>query len=496
MGIAIGVMSGTLKKTFGRDIYKIIVPYGTPIESIEDLGPDGIPTLFGKIYTPAYMRKLFSSGQIKLSKDFQSLLSEDAVASRALDSAKIISLNEPQSLQTEEEFAEFDEKVVELTKTRLFAEGILQGISPSPPRILYQTEFDIEAEDVPKYLKQYTDAVLDGIDLGKVDKIDGKNYVSIGVLALFYSELEKQMVDEFGDEDGRFYAWLAFTRMTGIESITDMKGMLQPSPEMTSAALLKEGKYDAISGKLPRTKQEADFKENNPEVVEKYKETYLYLMDDIQVLGELESTLFFEQLMNDDIEAVDPALFVIESQEFLWNLCYTNNAKVWKGDNSNEAKIERNKIRNWCDESFPLGTGDTELNLRKLLDRNIKDPTTYGSTWNTKLNELEKMAKDQSLKDFPVHKALRGWFINRDIQLEKLASKSKTYNFPKDTKELEDTLRSGTSDEAQMARENLRETANILLSRYPEFFTVYDEVLRYEIQYNKNYEGFEEDEDE
>lgn len=496
MGIAIGVMSGTLKKTFGRDIYKIIVPYGTPIESIEDVGPDGIPTLFGKIYTPAYMRKLFSSGQIKLSKDFQSLLSEDAVASRALDSAKIISLNEPQSLQTEEEFAEFDEKVVELTKTRLFAEGILQGISPSPPRILYQTEFDIEAEDVPKYLKQYTDAVLDGIDLGKVDKIDGKNYVSIGVLALFYSELEKQMVDEFGDEDGRFYAWLAFTRMTGIESITDMKGMLQPSPEMTSAALLKEGKYDAISGKLPRTKQEADFKENNPEVVEKYKETYLYLMDDIQVLGELESTLFFEQLMNDDIEAVDPALFVIESQEFLWNLCYTNNAKVWKGDNSNEAKIERNKIRNWCDESFPLGTGDTELNLRKLLDRNIKDPTTYGSTWNTKLNELEKMAKDQSLKDFPVHKALRGWFINRDIQLEKLASKSKTYSFPKDTKELEDTLRSGTSDEAQMARENLRETANILLSRYPEFFTVYDEVLRYEIQYNKNYEGFEEDEDE
>ena len=496
MGIAIGVMSGTLKKTFGRDIYKIIVPYGTPIESIEDVGPDGIPTLFGKIYTPAYMRKLFSSGQIKLSKDFQSLLSEDAVASRALDSAKIISLNEPQSLQTEEEFAEFDEKVVELTKTRLFAEGILQGISPSPPRILYQTEFDIEAEDVPKYLKQYTDAVLDGIDLGKVDKIDGKNYVSIGVLALFYSELEKQMVDEFGDEDGRFYAWLAFTRMTGIESITDMKGMLQPSPEMTSAALLKEGKYDAISGKLPRTKQEADFKENNPEVVEKYKETYLYLMDDIQVLGELESTLFFEQLMNDDIEAVDPALFVIESQEFLWNLCYTNNAKVWKGDNSNEAKIERNKIRNWCDESFPLGTGDTELNLRKLLDRNIKDPTTYGSTWNTKLNELEKMAKDQSLKDFPVHKALRGWFINRDIELEKLASKSKTYSFPKDTKELEDTLRSGTSDEAQMARENLRETANILLSRYPEFFTVYDEVLRYEIQYNKNYEGFEEDEDE
>ena len=496
MAIAIGAMSGTLKKTFGRDIYKVIVPFGTPIESIEELGPDGIPTLLGKIYTPSYLRSLIASAEIGISKDFESLLSENSVASRALDSAKIVSLNEPQSLQTEEEFEEFDEKVVDLTMSRLFVEGILKAISPSPPRILYQTEFDTKAEDVPKHLKQYTDAVLDGIDLGKVDKIDGKNYVSIGVLALFYSELEKQMVDEFGDEDGRFYAWLAFTRMTGIESITDIQGMLKPSPEMTSAALLKEGKYDAISGKLPRTKQEADFKENNPEVVEKYKETYLYLMDDIQVLGELESTLFFEQLMNDDIEAVDPALFVIESQEFLWNLCYTNNAKIWKGENSDEAKIERNKIRNWCDESFPLGTGDTELNLRKLLDRNIKDPTTYGSTWNTKLNELEEMARDQSLKDFPVHKALVGWFINRDLALINLADDSDTYSFPKDIKELEDNLRKGTSDLAQEQRENLRETANILLSQYPEFFTVYDEVLRYEIQYNKTYDSFGEDEDE
>ena len=496
MAIAIGAMSGTLKKTFGRDIYKVIVPFGTPIESIEELGPDGIPTLLGKIYTPSYLRSLIASAEIGISKDFESLLSENSVASRALDSAKIVSLNEPQSLQTEEEFEEFDEKVVDLTMSRLFVEGILKAISPSPPRILYQTEFDTKAEDVPKHLKQYTDAVLDGIDLGKVDKIDGKNYVSIGVLALFYSELEKQMVDEFGDEDGRFYAWLAFTRMTGIESITDMQGMLKPSPEMTSAALLKEGKYDAVSGKLPRTKEEADFKENNPEVVEKYKETYLYLMDDIQVLGELESTLFFEQLMNDDIEAVDPALFVIESQEFLWNLCYTNNAKIWKGDNSDEAKIEKNKIRNWCDESFPLGTGDTELNLRKLLDRNIKDPTTYGSTWNTKLNELEEMARDQSLKDFPVHKALVNWFINRDLALMNLANDSDTYSFPKDIKELEDNLRKGKSDLAQEQRENLRETANILLSQYPEFFTVYDEVLRYEIQYNKTYDSFGEDEDE
>jgi hypothetical protein len=106
------------------------------------------------------------------------------------------------------------------------------------------------------------------------------------------------------------------------------------------------------------------------------------------------------------------------------------------------------------------------------------------------------MARDQSLKDFPVHKALVGWFINRDLALINLADDSDTYSFPKDIKELEDNLRKGTSDLAQEQRENLRETANILLSQYPEFFTVYDEVLRYEIQYNKTYDSFGEDEDE
>ena len=98
------------------------------------------------------------------------------------------------------------------------------------------------------------------------------------------------MVTEYGDDDGEFMAWLAFTRMTGIESITDVNNMLKSTDQITTTALLKEGKYEVLDGKLPRTKQESDFTEENPEIVEKYPETYLYLMEDIHIKGELEST--------------------------------------------------------------------------------------------------------------------------------------------------------------------------------------------------------------
>lgn len=85
--------------------------------------------------------------------------------------------------------------------------------------------------------------------------------------------------------------------MTGIESITDLEGKLKATDQVNTAAVLKQGKYDSLDGKLPRTVAERDFKDNNPEVVDKYEETYLYLMDDIHIKGELDSTLFLNNLM-------------------------------------------------------------------------------------------------------------------------------------------------------------------------------------------------------
>lgn len=485
--VLIGAFSGQLKKLLGRDVYKIMIPYGTPIENIEELGPDGIPTLLGNIYTPNYMKSFISAAQVGISGELGSILQDDAVASRALDSVKVVALNDPQPLQTEEDFEEFDKKVLRNTAARLTFEGFAKLISPSPPRLLYQTEFDVEAKDVPKQLQTYVDAVLGDMDLGKVSEKDGKTFVGMGVLALFYSELRKQMVTEYGDDDGEFMAWLAFTRMTGIESITDVNNMLKSTDQITTTALLKEGKYEVLDGKLPRTKQESDFTEENPEIVEKYPETYLYLMEDIHIKGELESTLFFEQLNKGSIRAIDPAMFVIESQEFLYNLCYDNGTKAYKGDYSDNANIKRREVKDYCDDAFPLGNGRTEINLRKLLGRDVEEKKDFVSDWNTRMNELEEMSRDKSLQKFPVFKALNTYFLSRELVLMNLAMESETLSYPKNKKDLENSIRNPRSDSAQFYREQLREVANKLLSEYPEFYTVYDEVLSFEIKYNKTY---------
>ena len=481
MGVAIGAFSGTFKKMFGRDTYKLIVPYGTPIEDIEELGPDGIPTLLGNIFVPGYLKSILSGTQIALTGELKSMLQEDSIAGRALDSAKIVALNETKSLQTEEEFANFDQQVIDMTMSRLFIEGILKGISPSPTRLLFETEFDIEGKDVQEQFKPLVENVLDGMDLGKVKTEDAKKYVSLGILSLFYSELQKDMVDEYGVTDGEFFAWLTFSRMTGIKSLADIENL-------TSAAILKEGKYKSSAGKLPRTKQELSFKDANPDVVNKYQETYLYLMDDIHEKGDLENTLFFEQLKKDDIVAIDPALFLIESQEFLYDVCYEQATKLYRNDNSVEARNAKNKVAIFCEESFPLGTGETEINYQKLLNREVKEEKTLASRWATKMNELEDMAKDTSLSSYPVHNSLQKYFINRDVALFALSTESETLTYPENKLKLEKQLRTGRSDVAQQKREELRQLANILVSENPEFYIVYDEVLSFEIQYNKNYE--------
>jgi len=68
------------------------------------------------------------------------------------------------------------------------------------------------------------------------------------------------------------------------------------------------------------------------------------------------------------------------------------------------------------------------------------------------------------------------------------STESETLTYPENKLKLEKQLRTGRSDVAQQKREELRQLANILVSENPEFYIVYDEVLSFEIQYNKNYE--------
>ena len=103
------------------------------------------------------------------------------------------------------------------------------------------------------------------------------------------------------------------------------------------------------------------------------------------------------------------------------------------------------------------------------------------------MNELEEMSRDKSLQKFPLFKALNTYFLSRELILMNIAMESETLSYPKNKKDLENTIRNPRSDSAQYYREQLREVANKLISEYPEFYTVYDEVLSFEIKYNKTY---------
>jgi hypothetical protein len=480
VGVLIGAFSGELKKIFGRDTYKIIVPYGTPIEDLDELSPSSVPTVLGRIFIPSYLKSLLSSAEIAATGNLQSIFQQETINSRALDQVKIVGANTHTPLQTEEQFREFDRKVVEGTAARLLFEGIIKSFAPSPPRLIFQTPLDIQGEDVGVRFKPFVDAVIADMDLGKIDIEDGKHYVGLGVLSLFYSELQQSMIEEFGETDGPFYAWLTFSQMTGVNSIEDLSGVV-------SNALSKQGKYDDLVGKSPRTREDLAFAEANPEIVEKYDETYLYLMSGISEAGELEPTLFFEQIRKGDKEAIDPIFFMIEAQEFLFNICYESGTKMYRGDNSQKARDARNNVLTNCREDFPFGDGRTEINYEALVGRKVREPKDYRSRWVTKMNELEQIAFDDSLENYEVQQYIKEYFQRRNIALINLSNKSKTYTFPENKKELERQLATGNSDIAQYEREQLREVANILISENADFAVVYDEVLSYEIQYNKRY---------
>ena len=480
VGLAIGALSNQLKTIFGRDTYKIIVPYGTPIEDLDELTPSSVPTVLGRIFIPSYLKSIISSAEIAATGNLNSLFQQETINSRALEQVKIVGANESNPLQTEEQFKDFDKKVVDGTAARLLFEGILKSFAPSPPRLIFQTPFDIQGENVGIRFKPFVDAVIADMDLGKVDIEDGKHYVGLGVLAVFYSELQQAMIEDFGETDGPFYAWLTFSQMTGINSIDDISGVV-------ANALSKQGKYDDLAGKSPRTREDLSFAEANPELVEKYDETYLYLMSGVSDKGELEPTLFFEQIRKGDKEAIDPVFFMIEAQEFLFNICYESGTKMYRGDNSQKAKDARNNVLTNCREDFPFGDGRTEINYQSLVGRKVREPQDYRSRWTTKMNELEEIAFDSSLEKYEVHQYITEYFQRRNIALINLSMKSKTYTFPENKKELERQLATGNSDLAQYEREKLREVANILISENPDFAVVYDEVLSFEIQYNKRY---------
>jgi len=95
------------------------------------------------------------------------------------------------------------------------------------------------------------------------------------------------------------------------------------------------------------------------------------------------------------------------------------------------------------------------------------------------------MAQDKSLQNISTNwTAINNYMALREQAMIKIAQ-DEDYNYPADYRLLENKLTRGTTDLNQEIREVLRGQAQLIGAEYPEFLVLYDELLKYEIQFNK-----------
>jgi hypothetical protein len=466
LAVPIGAVSKQVRENIGRDMFRTIFPFGTPIEEVADLSN---PNWFAEVILPSYLKSALAS--LSVTKESpESWISPDSIASRLNDSAKVVGLSKVRPMQNKEDLAAFDDEVIENTKFRLMLEAGLKFISPAPPRILFSAE--VKKDNAVELLE----AVVGDADLGKISVEERKTMVSFGVLTAFYSQLQQEYKEKYGIEEGEEVAWLVFNRMIG----TDKSGQYN----IFGNALLKKGKYQQTEGKQARFENEVKFKDENKELLSKYPLTGIYLTPEIDDEGDLDDTAFFESLENDSIEAIDPLVFAIEAQEFLYSMTTDVQLKQLRGDNSVEARKLKRQIKNDAAEMFPLGVpGDKGINFDVVADREVRPKKP--SDFTAKINELKEMAMDKSLADVSDQwTAINNYMALRELAITKIAD-NEDYVYPDDMLLLERKLKTGTTDLNQDMREQLRSAAQEIGQRYPEFLVLYDELLKYEIQFNK-----------
>ena len=465
--LPVGAFSQKVKDNIGVDIYKTIFPYGTPIDEVADLGKEA---WYLEVILPSYLKSAIAAANVS-GTNMDSIVLEESIASRANDSARVIALAQNRELKTPQELADFEDAVLENVKLRLMFESALKFIAPAPPRILLSHEVQYDQAE------QLLEAVVGETEIGKLRVDDRKTFVAFGVLTAFYSQLKAEYQQNYSDnlEEAETLAWISFNRMIG----TDKNG----NNNLFGNALLKKGKYQIKRGKQPRFEKEVEFKNNNPDLFKENPLTALYLMDDIHIEGELDSDAFFESLKDGSIEAIDPLIFIIEAQEFLHDIVEDNLTKDLRGDRSDEANKLRRAIRNEVDSMFPLGKKTKDFNYEIVAGRSIK--TRNPSDFNAKIEELRKMASNSKYAEVSDN-----WYgINNYMAIREQAliaiAEQEDYEYPNDYEYLLRKLKTGTTDLNQSIRETLRQQAQIIGANYPEFLVLYDELLKYEIQFNK-----------
>jgi len=462
VGPVVGISAGILKNltSFDNDeLARIFFPFGLPVE---DIGQLGTGETFIRTFLPAYMTKAITALTNQELDGFNS----EYFAAQMNESIRVLALSENQPLETIEQFKKFQEKAYKLTRDRILLRSFAQFMAPAAPRIIYQQAF------TPENAEELLEAVLDTDKLGKLDVKDRKTMVQIGVLAAYYSNLEREAGKLYGDE-GEEIAFYTFVRNLGLD-----KNSLE---DLLAATTLTKGKYKSRGAKEPQFVGEVKFTKEYPGILEKYPLTGVYLTPNIQDEKTFDEIEFFNLL--DKLQAIDPAIFLVESQKYLYSLIKRNLVEPLDGDYSLEANLIRDKAKIELNQMLPFGDPYVRENLSVILDRNILQP--YSTDINANILELENMSKDVALKDVtPVWSAINQYMEARNMVLKLISEDAG--RVPEDSREYaKGRLRNADKEVAQFGREILRDYAKILSTEVPEFLVLYDDLLRKEIQYNR-----------
>tara|TARA_Y100000361_G_scaffold132936_1_gene130785 strand:- start:4175 stop:9172 length:4998 start_codon:yes stop_codon:yes gene_type:complete len=462
LGPAVSIPAGLIKTATGyqnEEITSFFFPYGLPSE---DIGSFGTGEALLTTFLPGWGTKFLTAWSNNNLDGFRA----ESFSAKMNESIRVLALTENQPLQTTKDFKNFQDRALELTKDRVFLRSFAQFLLPAAPRIIYTTEF-VE-EDAENLLK----AVVDTEQLGKLEVRDRKHMVELGVLAAYQANLEREAKKIYG-EDGEEIAFYTFVRNLGLDK-TNLNDLI-------AATVLSKGKYRGRGAKEPQFEGEVEFARAYPGLIEKYPLTAVYLTPDIQNETKLDQDQFFQSIEN--LQAIDPAVFLVEAQEFLYSMLYNNLVKPLEGDYSLEATLLRDKAKTMMKQTLPLGDPYIKENLSVILDRNIKTP--YRTDIDANILELEEIAKDEKLKDIvPVWEALSSYMELRSTVLASISTNAGRN--PEDSIEYaKGRLRNGESEIHLRSRNLLSEFAKQLVSQYPEFLIVYDDLLRAEVEYNR-----------
>ena len=338
-------------------------------------------------------------------------------------------------------------------------------INPYAPnlRLLYQVDVDDEM-----FAQWY----------GKKGEESGlmwNSFVELAVIHSYYRDLRD------------YYSHYMGTRAADFEATKQMVllfdlGKYDLEDSYTSVALVKQGKKITESGKLPMTKPEYDFVNDNEEDYKKYGGSILYFfeglgtgdvdysayqsLDNLGKVTPLTSDEFFYSAAMYGSSIVERALKNAERKR-LQQQGYKNTDDLWK---ISMAKIDF-KLR----EMFPLAYGRDLGELSKLDGYSTVSKQEY----DIEIRMMEEMYKDKAFNDSPVFPLLEEYLIAR----ESVIASVMTVKQQPTRQDAIDFITRNDSEDAQEMRDLLYYKGVEIAKKNYMFAIMWDEVFYEEISY-------------